>query len=161
MYKTLARRIDFEISEIDLFLETHSHLLAKAEDKKASSTETLALAALLHAFYNAVDNVLLLITKQTDGRTPEGMHRHRTLLDSASKPHTHRSAIISEAVKTSLKPYLGFHNFFRDSSSFDFDRKKSARLAEDLFLVWESLKLDLRLFVKNTETDPVPDRTME
>jgi hypothetical protein len=147
---TLARRLEFEISEIDLFLESYPGLLEKAEDKKTSGTETLALAALLHAFYNSVENIFLLIANEEDGKTPEGIHRHRVLLDTVTRESEKRPRVISEATKISLKAYLGFHHLFRNSSSPDFDKRKLARLAEDLFLVWENLKSDIRAFVRST-----------
>jgi hypothetical protein len=146
---TFARRIEFEISEIDLLLESHPHLLEKGEDRKTSGTETLALAALLHAFYNSIENIFLLIARDLDGKVPEGMHRHRTLLDAMSRETRERRAVVSESVKSSLKAYLGFYKLFRNVSTFDFDKRKLAKLAEDLFLVWESLKIDLRAFVKS------------
>jgi hypothetical protein len=141
-----GRKIEFEISEIDLFLDTYSALLEKAELDKIRGIETLALATLLHSFYNSIENIFLVIIKETDGKAPEGIHRHRTLLDSASRQNDGRPVVISESTKNSLKPYLGFHHLYRSTPSYDFDKRKLTKLTEDIFLVWENLKADLRAF---------------
>jgi hypothetical protein len=149
-----ARKIEFEISEIDLFFESYSPLLEKAREKKIKAVETLALASLLHTFYNCVENIFLIIEKETGGKAPEGTHRHRLLLESAGTVRNGRPRAISESTKNSLKPYLGFHHLYRSSPSIDFDKHKLGMLADDLFLVWENCKSDLRSFLR-ASSDPI------
>jgi hypothetical protein len=144
--KAFVRTIGFEVSEIDLFIESHLHLLKKAEDKKENNTETLALAAFFHSFYNALENLFLLIMKTTDEKLPEGRKRHIHLLDAAAITDAHRPAIISETTKNALKPFLGFYTFFRNAPAIEFERNKLAKLADEIFFVWECIRTDLRAF---------------
>jgi hypothetical protein len=149
--KAVVRRLHFEISEIDLMLDSHLSLIDKAADKKTTATETLALAAFLHAFYNSLENLFLFVARDFDHKAPEGTHRHKTLLDSMSRDGEARPALVSESTKKKLAPFLGFHYLFRNGTSVDFDKNKLATLAEGIFLLWETLKSEFETFIRRSE----------
>ena len=70
MFSNADLLIQDEIKNIDDLLVEYELLFDLAKQREPDSVETLALAALMHSFYNGLENIFLLISKRIDFYTP-------------------------------------------------------------------------------------------
>lgn len=70
MWDKLRRQVATELEQLGRLLETHRSLLNRSSDIDPSPVELMALAAMLHSFYN--------------GAVPTGEFWHRDLLNAAT-----------------------------------------------------------------------------
>lgn len=70
--------------------------------------------ALLHAYYNQVEQLFERLARDLSSAPPEGAEWHRRLLDAmaAERPDI-RPRVIGETTHSLLKEYLGFRHVFR------------------------------------------------
>ena len=139
--------IDFEISEIDnLFQLYQEELLDMTE--VPNKVELIAIAGILHSFYNGVEKILLIIAKNIDNNIPFDLNWHKTLLVQISTGNNHREAVLSDRTKNELLKYLGFRHFFRHSYSFHLKWERMDDLITPLSKVWKNLKTEITSFSK-------------
>jgi hypothetical protein len=96
-------RIEAEYEAIESALSA----LPKLPLSKLSRLEIAGVAAMLHNFYNGIENVLKQVFRSKSIRIPEGESWHRDLLIVAAEKE-----ILSERLLDDLKPYLAFRHFF-------------------------------------------------
>ena len=91
--------------------------------KKLSSLEMAGVAALIHNFYNGIENVFkqLIISKGLS--IPQGPSWHIDLIEICVA-----NQIISRTTSDMLKEYLSFRHFFSHAYSFDVDEERIAPL---------------------------------
>jgi HepT-like protein len=123
----LRKQVAVERQRLHRLLAVHRPLLEKCATTPPGGIELSALAAMLHSFYNGVENIFVRISEELDGPLPGSRFRHRELLDSLSRPAGARSAAISQDLVERLDAYLDFRHFFRHSYTFDlrWDRMKA------------------------------------
>jgi len=103
-----------------------------------------ALGALLHSFYNGIENALKRIAEEVDHSVPVGEGWHRSLLRRMEgEVEGYRPAILREQTVGILEPYLGFRHFFRHSYTFEIDWQKLQPLVENVAMVLREFQADL------------------
>lgn len=147
----LQKQIRVEFSQLKQLLEIHRSLVEKCKTTKPDPIERSALAAMLHAFYTGVENILKRIALEINGRLPEGEFWHRKLLEEMAVPAPNRPAIISFALKASLRNYLEFRHVFRHAYTFDLRWEKMSGLIRDCEKVLQEIELELNSFVRTQE----------
>lgn len=135
----LKQRIQAELENIDeIFKEMplHSNL------PRLSTLELAGVAALLHNFYNGIENILKQIFVSQKNSVPEGQSWHKDLLEKAV-----REAIISEECKNHLGQYLAFRHFFSHAYALDLYPEKMEPLVENSQKLYSIFKNDINKFL--------------
>ncbi len=86
MWDKLRKQVAVELELLRHLLETHRTLLVRSSDSVPSPIELSALAAMLHSFYNGVENILKRVATEIDGGVPAGEFWHRDLQGVSRAP---------------------------------------------------------------------------
>ncbi len=100
--------------------------------------ELAGTAALLHNFYNGLENILKQVIRYRELVLPEGESWHRDLLLIATE-----QKIISQKVAESLKRFLAFRHFFSHAYALDLYPEKMEPLAADAANVFSLFMKDI------------------
>jgi hypothetical protein len=101
----LRKQIAAELEQLNRLFELHQPLLDRAEIVP-TPIEISALGAVLHSFYNGIENIFKRIALELDGEVPDSGTWHRDLLDAMARATPRRPAVISQPLRDRLKPYL-------------------------------------------------------
>ncbi len=146
MWDKVRRQVAFERQHLRRLLGTYDVLVRKCDTSPPDDFELSALAAMLHAFYNGIENIFKRIAEGLDGGLPATQFWHRSLLDTMSKPGTARPAVISPAMVDRLDAYLDFRHFFRHSYTFSLRWERMKDLVRECELTMEMLENELDRF---------------
>ena len=127
-------RID---AEYEAIAQTLSALPARPLSA-LSPLELAGVAALLHNFYNGVENVLKQVAQAKSIPVPRGESWHRNLLLGAAG---HK--IISAELTENLKRYLAFRHFFSHAYALDLFPERMEPLVEDAKATFDRLKSEI------------------
>ena len=127
MWDDLRGKWAVERQQLQRLLEYYRPLLEKCASNPPNDHELSALAAMLHSFYNGIENIFKRIAAECYDRSPQGQAWHRELLDLMAQPGRTGPAAISQSLVERLDAYLDFRHFFRHSYVFHlrWDRMKS------------------------------------
>lgn len=103
-----------------------------------SKLELAGVAALLHNFYNGIENVTKRVFQSRGLALPLGESWHRDLLMAAGA-----NGILSEATLESLKRYLAFRHFFGHGYALNLNSARLEPLVKDARTVFASFKADI------------------
>lgn len=120
----LTERIEAEFENIERVL---LELPARNSFDRLSNIELAGVGALLHNFYNGLENILKQIMVSSGTELATTASWHRDLVDTARA-----KGIISESTAERLKPYLGFRHFFSHGYSFDLDKERIIPLVKGI-----------------------------
>ena len=126
--------IDAEYEEIE---KTLSSLPTKPLFE-LSKLELAGVAALLHNFYNGIENVIKQAFRIKNIQTPQGESWHRDLLLKAAKEN-----IISETLSNELKRYLAFRHFFSHGYAIDLSPDRMEPLILDASKLFKNFKTEI------------------
>jgi hypothetical protein len=112
----LSEKIRAELENID---EVVAELPLPEVLSKLSILELAGSAALLHNFYNGIENILNQILASKKIALAESRTWHRELLEKAVS-----NKIISEECKNNLGQFLAFRHFFSHAYAFDLHPEK-------------------------------------
>ena len=104
--------------------------------------ELAGVAAILHNFYNGVENILNLIFKEKNIPLPEGSSWHKDLIDRAVA-----KGIISESTKAEVGEYLAFRHFFNHAYALDLYAERMETLVENIQVVYSNFQKDISNFL--------------
>lgn len=108
-----------------------------------SSLELAGVAALIHNFYNGIENILKQIVISCGKELPHNSSWHRDLVNIATS-----NGIISESTAKELRRYLAFRHFFSHGYSFDLDKERIIPLVKDIERVLVSFRDDINKTLK-------------
>ena len=134
-------RIEAEFENIERVL---ADLPKQDSLKRLSSLEMAGVAALLHNFYNGVENVLKQLVISKSLIIPDGPSWHSDLIELSVA-----NQIISRSTSEMLKKYLGFRHFFSHAYSFDVDEERIAPLLEKIREAHKSFANDISKALPN------------
>jgi uncharacterized protein YutE (UPF0331/DUF86 family) len=120
----LSQKINIEIENIT---EIIKGIPTPSKLPFLSSLELAGTAALLHNFYNAIENILKQIFISDKISIPEGKSWHKELVESAVK-----EKIITENCKNQLSNYLAFRHFFSHAYALDLYSERIEPLVKNM-----------------------------
>ena len=115
MDEIIKKKIEFEISQLDEHLSKSLILIRKCSVQEPDYVELCAAGSILQSFYNGIENILLVISKNIDGITLNQGKWHSDLLVSMCNNTEKRPAVFSEQIYPILSDYMNFRHFFRHS----------------------------------------------
>ena len=108
MSDKLRKQVAAEFEQLHLLIELHGPLLDRGAGETPTPVETSALGAMLHSFYNGIENIFKRAALELDGELPVSRTWHRDLLETMARRGVLRPAVISEGLRDQLKEYLHF-----------------------------------------------------
>ena len=112
------------------------------------------MGAMLHGFYNGVENIFKRIAVHCYGGPPRGEGWHAALLDRMTRPGPNRPAAVSEPLAAELRKYLRFRHVFRYAYNVQLRWEEMAELVSACQSVLEQLDAEMAAFLKATEDNP-------
>ena len=103
-----------------------------------SRLELAGVAALLHNFYNGIENVLKQVFQAKALPIPQGESWHRDLLIAAIE-----KGILSNRLLDDLKRYLAFRHFFGHGYALDLSPERMGSLVRDAVSVFTRFKSEI------------------
>lgn len=125
-YLRLIKEIEFEMNELKkIVIESQSFMNQFAQDITPSFLEVRGFGAILHDFYNGVENICKRIANEIDGGLPRGDDWHFRLLESmALELPSVRPALFTPDTIKSLDEFRRFRHVFRHTYGSHLDWKK-------------------------------------
>jgi hypothetical protein len=145
VWDRLQEQVALERDQLRRLLEIHRPLVRKCVANPPDDIELSALAALLHSFYNGVENIFKRLTVELGDPLPGSEFWHKGLLDAMAQPTGRRTPVLSAGLRERLKEYMEFRHLFRQAYTFNlrWDRMKTLVLGCEAKLKLLEGELDL------------------
>jgi hypothetical protein len=144
----IIQKVLFEIEQIDQLIFDSTPLFELCKIREPDFVERCGIALILQSFYNGIENIMLLIIKNTDTVLPNGIKWHKDLFAKTFERTENRSEIFREELKTPLNDYLQFRHFVRHTYGFQLKWEKMKNILFDMNMIWEKTKEDINIFIK-------------
>lgn len=105
---------------------------------RLSDLELAGVAALLHSFYNGVENILKQACTERGVKLPEGATWHRDLLNASVE-----NGLMPEELWREFGPYLAFRHFFSHGYAMDLEWERMEPLVSNAASVYQAFKRHL------------------
>jgi len=128
--------VEAELENIERLVK---ELPAEKSLESLSGLELSGTAAILHGFYNGLENVLKQLVRYRELQIPEGPSWHRDLIAAAVS-----NGIISEGTAEVLKGYLAFRHFFSHAYAFDLDSERIVPLVRHISHALAAFRKDIQ-----------------
>jgi uncharacterized protein YutE (UPF0331/DUF86 family) len=126
--------VEAEYEAIESYLST----LPRVSLSTLSALELAGVGALLHNFYNGIENVVKLILQYKACSAPRGDSWHRDLLSLAVE-----KGILSTDMLDELKTYLAFRHFFAHGYATDLVPERMEPLVREAPEVFRRFKSEI------------------
>jgi uncharacterized protein YutE (UPF0331/DUF86 family) len=127
-------RIEAEYEAIEKTLAS----LPNQSVSQLSKLELAGIAALVHNFYNGIDNILKQIINAKGLKIPDGPSWHEDLLIKSVD-----TGIISKKTIDKLKDYLAFRHFFSHAYALDLNPQELEPLVKNLSKLYLDFKKEI------------------
>lgn len=151
MWDKTRQGIDLELRQLNTLVDHYHSLLEKVAASEPNDMEVAALGAMLHSFYNGVENIFKRIALEIDHAPPSGLSWHSELLEAMARPAAQRPAVFTAALQDRLWDYLEFRHVFRSAYSFILKWDKMAPLVHACAETLQSLEAELRTFMRRLD----------
>ena len=131
----LSERIAAELENIDGII---GRIPPASTLTALSELELAGVAALVHSYYNAAENIIKQVLRSKEIPLPSGESWHKDLIQLAE-----RSDVLSATTSESIREYLAFRHFFAHAYAFDIDPDRITPLVENLPEVDASFRHDI------------------
>lgn len=148
MDNLIKEQIEFKINEIDRLFIEYDLIFEKIKIQKPDLFDMTILGSVLHSFYNGLENIFEIIAKNIDGVIPTGNKSHQELLHQMASENSKRDEVIDEKLYIKLREYATFRHFYRHAYSFQLNWKKMKPLIDNIFEVWNEVKISLEKIIK-------------
>ena len=148
MFSNASLLIQDEIKNIDDLLSEYEMLFNLAKQQYPDSVETMALASIVHSFYNGLENIFKIIAKRVDSYVPKPPAWHTDLLAYMGETTENRKPVLQKTTLSGLHEYLGFRHFFRHSYTNKVEWAKLQPLVDDIHNIWGNVKSEIEVFIK-------------
>lgn len=153
MSRRLHAELEVELAQLERLASDAAPIVARALRDDPPLVEVAALAAMLHAFYNGVENLLKRIELSVAGSSPDGETWHSQLLTGAACAGVNRGPIITPELVGRLKPFLSFRHVFRHAYTFDLNWARMRPLAAELESVCSEFRSQIAAFKEALAND--------
>jgi uncharacterized protein YutE (UPF0331/DUF86 family) len=123
---------------IEAEYEAIENTLSALPDRPLSTLSQLELAgvaALLHNFYNGIENIVKQVFQEKSLPIPQGESWPRDLLLAAAEKN-----IISDRLLNNLKQYLAFRHYFSHAYALELFPERMEPLAKDAVALFNEFK---------------------
>ena len=141
MDNIVIEQINYKIKDIDKLFSEYELIFIKARNSEPDLYDMTILGSVLHSFYNGLENIFEIIAKNIDENVPKGNKSHQELLHQMASENEKRDAVIDEELYYILREYATFRHFYRHAYSFQLNWEKMKPLVEEVFDVWQKLKV--------------------
>lgn len=148
MDNLIKEQIEFKINEIDRLFIEYDLIFEKIKIQKPDLFDMTILGSVLHSFYNGLENIFEIIAKNIDGVVPTGNKSHQELLHQMASENSKRDEVIDEKLYIKLREYATFRHFYRHAYSFQLNWEKMKPLIDNIFKVWNEVKISLEKIIK-------------
>jgi hypothetical protein len=144
----LGDKAELELKRLQELVEINLQIFNRFSGKEPDKIEKIALAALLHSFYNGIENIFRCVANEFNEELPRGAHWHQQLLNSMALATKNRKAVITEQLKNSLKENLAFRHTFRSIYALEIEWGKMEQLARSMPVIFEEFKKEFQAFLR-------------
>ncbi len=103
-----------------------------------SALELAGVAAMLHNFYNGIENVLKQVSLARNWHIPEGPAWHRRLLTASAE-----NGVLALETAEELKQFLAFRHFFSHAYALDLDPERMEPLVAEAREAFDAVERDV------------------
>lgn len=132
------------MADINRYVEVEFEQIEKILAQLPSSCSNLSVleqagaAALLHNFYNGIENILKRIIQARNLELPQGESWHRDLIRLANS-----AEIITNVTAEELKKYVAFRHFFSHAYALELYPEKLEPLVQNTGRIFQLVKSDI------------------
>lgn len=150
-WRELINRVNDELEQLNSELSGVNPLFDTLANRDPDEIEMRAAALTVHAFYNGLEKVFVLVAKHFDQQVPSGFRWHRQLLDRMGESTDRRPAIIERSEYDMLTEYLSFRHLVRHSYPGSLSWYRFSEIARNLFSVHQQIERRIRDFLSFLE----------
>jgi hypothetical protein len=143
-----------ELAQLRRLVVSHRPLIEACAATAPDPIGLSALAAMLHSFYNGIENLFKRVAIEIDGGPPATEAWHRRLLNSMASATDARPPLLSAALRDRLRGYLDFRHFFRHAYTFDLRWSKMEKLVRECEGTLGALEAECGAFLKGEPKGP-------
>ena len=107
-----------------------------------------AVGSILQSYYNGIENILLLVSKNIDNINFNSQKWHTELLMAMCAPSQKRVSLFPSKIKEQLVDYMNFRHFFRHSYGYCMKWEKVSALFINLENNWNEAKKEIQKFIR-------------